>query len=53
MSGLIVLSRSDLQQLMQLGDYVEFVAQAFAMHAGGRDRRAGRVTCSIMKGERL
>ncbi|HEV7821753.1 MAG TPA: ornithine cyclodeaminase family protein [Burkholderiales bacterium] len=36
MSELIVLSRSDLQQLMQLGDYVEVVAQAFAMHAEGR-----------------
>jgi alanine dehydrogenase len=35
-SELIVLSRSDLQQLMQLGDYVEVVAQAFAMHAEGR-----------------
>jgi hypothetical protein len=39
--------------LMQLGDYVEVVAQAFAMHAEGRDRRAGRATCSIMKGEQL
>jgi alanine dehydrogenase len=36
-SELIILSRSDLQQLMQLGDYVEVVTQAFAMHA---ERRA-------------
>lgn len=36
MSEIILLSRTDLQSLMQFGDYVDAVAEAFRMHAEGR-----------------
>jgi ornithine cyclodeaminase/alanine dehydrogenase-like protein (mu-crystallin family) len=36
MAGFLVLSRSDLRALMQFGEYVEAVAQAFQLLAEGR-----------------
>ncbi|TMJ05394.1 MAG: ornithine cyclodeaminase family protein [Alphaproteobacteria bacterium] len=36
MSGIIALSRADLAGLMQFGDYVEAVADAFRLHTEGR-----------------
>ena len=36
MNEIVVLSRTDLRSLMQFGDYVDVVTEAFRMYAEGR-----------------